>query len=137
MSESTPEQLRFPPVAGFSVRGDFDGGGMSSDFGPMILRGVDRQIGLIERLNAAIDDWRHPSYVTHGMREMIAQRVYQIACAYEDGNPECRRARDTFWDVQVPKMTALGDSLCAPVRPAPGSRHRHGARPAARCRASP
>ena len=44
MSESTPEQLRFPPVAGFSVRGDFDGGAMSSDFGPMILRGVDRQI---------------------------------------------------------------------------------------------
>jgi hypothetical protein len=23
--------------------------------------------------------------------------------------PECRRARATFWDVQVPKMTALGD----------------------------
>jgi integrase len=34
------------------------------------------------------------------------------------GGPECRRARDTFWDVQVPKMTALGDSLCARVRPA-------------------
>ena len=25
--------------------------------------------------------------------------------------PECRRARDTFWDIQVAKMTALGDSL--------------------------
>ncbi len=25
--------------------------------------------------------------------------------------PECRRARDTFWDIPVPKMTALGDSL--------------------------
>ena len=32
--------------------------------------------------------------------------------------PECRRARDTFWDVQVAKMTALGDSLCARIRPA-------------------
>jgi hypothetical protein len=31
---------------------------------------------------------------------------------------ECRRARDTFWDVQVPKTTALGDSSCAPLRPA-------------------
>ena len=27
------------------------------------------------------------------------------------GDPECRRARDTFWDIQVAKMTALGDSL--------------------------
>ena len=86
MPESTPEQLRFPPVAGLSVRGDFDGGALSSDFGPMILRGVDRQIGLTERLSAAIDDWRHPSYVTHTIRELIAQQVYQVACAYEDGN---------------------------------------------------
>lgn len=30
MSEATPEQLRFPPVAGLSVRGDFDGGTLSS-----------------------------------------------------------------------------------------------------------
>lgn len=97
MSESTPEQLRFPPVAGFSVRGDFDGGALSSDFGPMILRGVDRQIGLTERLSAAIDDWRHPSYVTHEMREMIAQRVYQIACAYEDGNDANALRRDPLF----------------------------------------
>ncbi len=39
--------------------------------------------------------------------------------------PECRRARDTFWDVQVPKMTALGDSLWAPVRPASVALRRH------------
>jgi hypothetical protein len=33
-------------VAGLTVRADFDGGAMSSDIGPLILRGVDRQIGL-------------------------------------------------------------------------------------------
>jgi hypothetical protein len=78
--------LRFPPVDGLTVRGDFDGGALSSDFGPLILRGVDRQIGLTERLAAAFDDQRHPSYITHPARDLIAQRVYQIACAYEDGN---------------------------------------------------
>jgi hypothetical protein len=31
MPESTPKQLRFPPVAGFTVRGDFDGGAISSE----------------------------------------------------------------------------------------------------------
>jgi len=36
-----------------------------------------------------------------------------------------------------PFRLLLGDSLCAPVRPAPGSRYRHGARSTARCRASP
>jgi len=27
-----------------------------------------------------------------------------------------RHDRDTFWDIQVPKMTPLGDNLYAPVR---------------------
>ncbi len=50
MSNSIPTQLRFPPFAGFTVRADFEGGALSSDFGPLLLRGVDQQIGLIHRL---------------------------------------------------------------------------------------
>ncbi len=42
MSQSNPEPLRFPPIDGLSVRAEFDGGTLSSDFGPNILRGVDR-----------------------------------------------------------------------------------------------
>jgi hypothetical protein len=105
MPESTPKQLRFPPVAGFSVRGDFDGVAMSSDFGPMILRGVDRRIGLTERLSAAIDDWRHPSYITRPMRELIAQRVFQIACAYEDGNDAKALRRDALFKLGLERKT--------------------------------
>jgi hypothetical protein len=86
MNYSTQEQLRFPPVAGQTVRGDFEGGALSSDFGPLLLRGVDRQIGLTERLAAAFQDQRHPSYLTHPLQDLFAQRIYQIACAYEDGN---------------------------------------------------
>ena len=48
MPYSTPEQLRFPPVAGYTVRADFDGGALSSDFGALLLRGIDRQIGLTD-----------------------------------------------------------------------------------------
>jgi hypothetical protein len=86
MSQSTPEPLRFPPVDGLTVRADFDGGAMSSDFGPLILRGVDQQIALTERLAQAIEDQRHPSYITHPLRDLIAQRIFQIGCGYEDGN---------------------------------------------------
>jgi hypothetical protein len=44
MSKFTQERLRFPPVDGLSVRADFDGGAMSSDIDPLILRDVDQQI---------------------------------------------------------------------------------------------
>ncbi len=86
MSKSTPEQLKFPPIDGLTVRGDFDGGALSSDFGPMILRGVDHHIGLTSRLAQAFHDKRHASYTTHNLQTLFAQRTFQIACAYADGN---------------------------------------------------
>lgn len=86
MSNSTPFQLRFAPSAGFTLRADFEGGGLSSDLGPLLLRGVDQQIGLTARLAAAVDDRRHPGYVKHTLRDVLTQRIFQIASGYEDGN---------------------------------------------------
>ncbi|MGB2905393.1 MAG: IS1380 family transposase, partial [Candidatus Dechloromonas phosphoritropha] len=50
MDYSIPTQLHFPASAGFTIRAEFDGGAMSSDFGALLLRGIDLQIGLIPRL---------------------------------------------------------------------------------------
>ena len=86
MLYSNPEQLCFPPVAGQTVRADFEGGALSSDFGALLLRGIDRQIGLTERLAAAIHDKRHQSYLDHSLRDLLAQRIYQIASGYADAN---------------------------------------------------
>src|SRR5438105_12359523 len=86
MLYSSPKQLCFPPVAGQTLRADFDGGALSSDFGALLLRGIDRQIGLTERLAAAVQDKRHPSYIDHPLRDLLAQRIYQIASGYADGN---------------------------------------------------
>lgn len=86
MSDSTPKQLRFPTLNGFTVRADFDGGALSSDFGPLLLRGVDQQIGLIPRLSAAIKDQRHPSYIDHSLDDLLSQRIFQVACGYADAN---------------------------------------------------
>ena len=86
MSGCSPKQLCFPPIAGQTIRADFDGGALSSDFGALLLRGIDRQIGLTERLAAAIRDKRHQSYVDHPLRDLLAQRIYQIAAGYADAN---------------------------------------------------
>ena len=86
MPNFIPTQLCFDPSAGFTIRADFDGGGLSSDLGPLLLRGVDQQIGLISRLAAAIDDRRHPSYIQHSVHDVLTQRIFQIGSNYEDGN---------------------------------------------------
>ncbi len=86
MANSTPEQLCFPTTAGFTVRADFQGGEVSSDLGSILLSSLDRRIGLIDRITAAVADRRHASYITHPLRDLIAQRIFQIASGYEDGN---------------------------------------------------
>ena len=86
MTNCTPEQLRFPAINDLTERTNFDGGALSSDLGPLLLRGVDRQIGLTERLAMAFNDQRHASYIDRPLQELMAQRIYQIASGYEDAS---------------------------------------------------
>ncbi len=101
MAYSTPEQLSFHPVAGHTIRADFEGGALSSDFGALLLRGIDRQIGLTARLAAAIHDTRHPSYIDHPLRDLLAQRIYQIASGYGDGNDANSLRHDPLFKLGV------------------------------------
>jgi len=104
MAYSTPEQLCFHPIAGHTVRADFEGGALSSDFGALLLRGIDRQIGLTARLAAAIHDTRHPSYIDHPLRDLLAQRIYQIASGYADGNDANSLRRDPLFKLGVERL---------------------------------
>jgi hypothetical protein len=52
----------------------------------LLLGAVDRRIGLIDRITQAIVDARHAGYITHPMRDLLTQRIFQIASGYEDGN---------------------------------------------------
>jgi hypothetical protein len=83
------------------VRADFDGGALSSDFGALLLRGIDRQIGFTERLAAAVRDKRHPSYTEHSLRDLFAQRIYQIASGYADGNDANSLRHDPVFKLSV------------------------------------
>src|SRR6266478_4988273 len=94
MLHFTPEQLRFPPIAGYTVRADFEGGALSSDFDALLLRGIDRQIGLTERLAAAVQDKRHSSSIDHTLRDLLAQRIYHIASGDADAHDAKSLRRD-------------------------------------------
>jgi hypothetical protein len=117
MFHSTPKQLCFPPVAGQTLRADFEGGALSSDFGALLLRGVDRQIGLTERLAAAIHDKRHQSYIDHPLRALLAQRIYQIASGYADAHDANHLRRDPLFKLGVERspLDAEQDLASAPT----------------------
>jgi len=110
---STSEQLRFPPAAGFTVRADFAGGEVSSDLGALILSTLDRRIGLIDRMTGAIADSRHASYITHPLRDLLSQRVFQIASGYEDGNDANTLRRDPLFKLAAGRVPLDTNNLLA------------------------
>lgn len=112
-SDFTPEQLRFPPAAGFTVRADFTGGEVSSDLGALVLGAVDRRIGLIGRLVQAIGDSRDPRYITHSMHDLLTQRVFQIASGYEDGNDANALRHDPLFKLAAGRAPLDADNALA------------------------
>jgi hypothetical protein len=68
------------------VRGSFTGGEVSSDAGLLFLREVENRIGLVSKMTDSLRDRRHPGYIKHQLLELFKQRVFQIACGYEDAN---------------------------------------------------
>ncbi|MDD5034482.1 MAG: hypothetical protein PHE55_06955 [Methylococcaceae bacterium] len=62
-------QLCFPSIEGMPLHGHFDGGTLSP---PLLLRGIDRQIGLTERLTNTFGDRHHPGHIIHSIRAMFA-----------------------------------------------------------------
>jgi hypothetical protein len=101
MAYFSPKQLCFPPVAGHTVRADFEGGAWSSDFGALLLRGIDRQIGLTQRLAAAIHAKRPQSYIDHPLRDLFAQRCYQLASGYADANDANSLRHDPLFQLGI------------------------------------
>ena len=65
---------------------DFDGGEVSSDGGVLFLREVERRMRLLDCVAKVLHDRRHSGYTPQALRDMFKQRVFQIACGYEDAN---------------------------------------------------
>jgi len=86
MEDPTTSQLEFAPLKGKKLTACCDEPCVSSDGGVLYMREGDRQIGLTERLVAAINDERRQSHINHELAELLRQRSYQISCGYEDAN---------------------------------------------------
>ena len=96
------------------VEGRFDGGSMTSDAGVLLLSATDRKLGLTAAAARCIADPRNPLLITHGVRDMLRQRVYGLALGWEDLNDHkalrCDVAMQTA--VGVDREVASAPTLC-------------------------
>ena len=84
MPKCTDGRVDFGHVGRRVIEAAFDGGDIVSDGGVVLVRQVDQRLGLTQAVAQVFDDKRRAASVKHGIRELIAQRVYGLCCGWED-----------------------------------------------------
>ena len=104
MTDCNLDPLHFASLGSKPIVADFRGGRLTTDGGALLLREVADRIGLFDALDAAIPDPRHPVFIIHDQRAMIAQRVTAIALGYEDLNDHQTLRSDPALQVAAGKL---------------------------------
>ena len=78
------DQLEFEGFDGHKVVAGFDGGAITSDAGALLVRHVDKTVGLFRRVAACFIDRRDPDCTVHSVQTLVGQRIAAIALGYED-----------------------------------------------------
>ena len=99
MTDCTTQSLLFSSLGSRKIHADFNGGSLTSDAGAVLLREVDRRIGLIEAIDRCIPDPRHPFFIVHDQKTMLAQRIFGIALGYEDLNDHQSLRQDPLFQI--------------------------------------
>ena len=94
MTQCSQESFEFHSLNQREVTARFDGGEITTDAGGLLLREVEKRTGIIARFAACFRDHRRAELVEHGVRELVAQRVYALALGYEDLNDHDELRRD-------------------------------------------
>jgi hypothetical protein len=91
----------------------FDTEHASTDGGAILLKALDERLALTEDLAACLPDRRDPRKVQHELRDLVRQRVFGLACGYEDGNDAARLAHDPMHKLAVGRDPLTGAPLAS------------------------
>jgi len=101
-------------VGVLAVRADFSGGSISSNGGALLLREVDRKLGLTSKVARALGERRQRGKVRHPVVSMVRQRVHALVLAYEDVNDHGLLRHDVALQTACERDKALASpsTLC-------------------------
>jgi hypothetical protein len=83
MSQSATPTIPCFSATPLPLTASFDGPQLTSDGGLVWLAEADAALGFCAALTAHLNDWRTGS-VRHSLETLLRQRIFQIACGYED-----------------------------------------------------
>ena len=111
--ENQAQTLNLFPVENKKVELTFSGDRISSDGGLLLLREVENQLGIIDKISNCISDDRDHRYIHHSIKEMLTQRIFQIAAGYEDCNDSDDLRTDMILKTCVGRFPQSGEELAS------------------------
>ena len=91
----------------------FDAEHASADGGAVLLKAVDRQLGVTAAVARSLRDPRQPGKVQHAILELVQQRIFGLICGYADGNDAARLGDDPVHKLLLDRDPLTGPTLAS------------------------
>ncbi|MGH2389420.1 MAG: IS1380 family transposase [Chloroflexota bacterium] len=111
-SQSATSASTFATTTALVLEATFDGGRVTSDGGLPWLAEAEAVTGICQAMAACVPEWRRGT-VRHSLADLVRQRVFQIACGYEDQNDADTLRQDPLLKVVCGRLPESGPALAS------------------------
>jgi len=112
-TDTIPQTVLFPNLFDKPLVATFDQPDASSDGGAVLLKAAEAGYGLIDGFARCLVDDRQPGKVQHTLRDLLAQRIFGLACGHADANDADRLADDPIHKLLLGRDPVAGDPLAS------------------------
>ena len=113
MSDCATSRMRFETQqSALALEAAFDGGRITSDGGLVWLAKMDEELGLCEAISECVPEWRNRRG-RHPLCSLVRQRIFQIACGYDDQNDSDALREDPLLKMVCGSLPESGQDLAS------------------------
>ncbi len=112
MTDCATTGMRFDTRTTLALEAAFDGGRLTSDGGLAWLAKADEELGLCEAIAGHVPEWRRGK-VRHSLVALVRQRVFQVACGYEDQDDSDTLRADPLLKLACGRLPETGEDLAS------------------------
>jgi hypothetical protein len=112
VSDCATQPMCFETEAALALEATFDGGRITSDGGLVWLAKMDAEMGLCEAISECVPEWRKRK-ARHSLLCLVRQRIFQIACGYEDQNDSDTLREDPLLKLCCGSLPESGPDLAS------------------------
>jgi hypothetical protein len=112
-TQTIPQTVLFPDLVDRPLVATFDQPHASSDGGAVLLKAAERRYGLIDGFARCLVDERQSGKVRHTLEDLLAQRIFGLACGHADANDADRLADDPIHKLLLGRDPVVGDPLAS------------------------